>query len=171
MKSILKIYVRRKKYFFVPVRHYIGSRWFHEHVFENEDYQLEELKIDEENLDHGHIEPAYYKLPEEIVSITNEFNRELNKGEVVNVYGKNYTIEKVSHAVNGEIIYYLDYVKTIEDKESLKLAEEKKRQRKEFLENYSKLKEKEEKQKVLDAEISQIEITKPKKKWYQFWLD
>jgi hypothetical protein len=123
-----------------------------------------EIETDSPSDDIGHIAGRIEHVEWETVLETNDFNRELQAGEMIHIEGINHRIINVSHSGDGNILYYIDKKIFNEDLDSKKKARVDLEARKLILaERVKKI----EWQKTVARAWNNTDI--PNKKWYQFW--
>lgn len=169
MRSIIKQEVIKEEYYLAKsfIRGTYFGIWGNQPELDVENPYLVDLGVI--SLKRIHLEFA-------TIYETDNLNRELVKGEAIDIYGDNYHIAKVSHAVDGSIIYYVTENKCIKDEKSYDKAKKAYEDRDAFVvrklaEVKQEEKEKEEKKKeeIMKDELPIIPVANSKRKWYEFW--
>ncbi|OPH61886.1 hypothetical protein BC351_01190 [Paenibacillus ferrarius] len=158
MKSVVLHSLINKEYFLGES--YTRSMW--------DEWRSYEITVDYNGEEEGIVVSKETHAAWSIEFETDKFTRELKKGELIHIEGKDYCINKVAHSEDGKILYYLDKKVINEDLASKKKAEQDLETRKLVLADRKKQlvlqEEREENIKSVCGKYAHV-----KKKWYQIW--
>nr|WP_156736315.1 hypothetical protein [Mycobacterium sp. E3298] len=131
--------------------------------------ELPELDLLDLSNSRGEIVSRFIDEYWEVIDETENFIRELNRGEYIKINEENFEILKSSHESDGTVNYYIAKARFVEDKESKKKASDDYEKRRLILDERKRIENESKTAEEVKKDNNDVQPAKSKQRWYQFW--